>query len=147
MHNLPQQHARSVLEELLSRPERLVAAGATLGPDRGDRCWTKLSEDERHDAWLIAWGRNSGLAAHDHGLSHATVYVLTGSLIERHRTGSDHSPWTVRLLRAGSSIAVPGGRVHEVHNPYRDTALSVHVYSPPLRVMNTHATDLAAVGA
>jgi hypothetical protein len=32
---------------------------------------------------------------------------------------------------------VPVGRVHEVHNTDRDVALSLHVYSPPLKVVNT----------
>ncbi len=134
------QHARDVLRALLADPHDLFAAASRLTPPRADRQWTKVSEDDCHDAWLIAWGQESFLAAHDHGQSHAAVHVLRGSLTEWYRNRPDATTWNVRSIHAGGSITVPPARIHEVHNPSRDTALSLHVYSPPLRVMNSHAT-------
>ena len=129
--------ARAALHRLLAQRTDLLPVASRLVPSPVSRCWFKISEDETHNAWLIAWAPESALAAHDHGDSCAAVHVLRGGLIEWYRDRHDVAAWNVRELNAGTTILVPPARVHEVHNATRQRALSVHVYSPPLAVMNS----------
>ena len=60
--------------------------------------------------------------------------MLRGALVERFRdrADADDVPLDARKLRTAGTFVVPPTRVHEVRNPFRADALSVHVYSPPL---------------
>jgi mannose-6-phosphate isomerase-like protein (cupin superfamily) len=138
MHHRTHDNATAALHRLLAVRHNLFSAAAPLTATRAERRWLKIDADMSYDAWLIAWGAESELAAHDHGNSHAVVHVLRGSLIEWYRDPSDRATWNVRQVFAGRSIAVPAARVHEVHNPNPLPALSLHVYSPPLKVMNPY---------
>ena len=104
-----------------------------LSAPPGDRRWRRLAATPQYDAWLIAWGAGSGLELHDHGGSSGAFSVISGGLIERGRDLDAAGPFVTRRLRARDSIVVPPTRVHAVTNPYAAPALSVHVYSPPLR--------------
>jgi mannose-6-phosphate isomerase-like protein (cupin superfamily) len=129
---------RDALRSLLDDPSRLAVAVRGLIPACAARAWKQIASGEHLDAWLIAWGADSEVAAHDHGGSDAAVHVLRGRLVEWYRDPRDRPTWNVRELSAGSSITVPATRVHEVHHPGSGVALSVHVYAPPLRAMNAH---------
>jgi hypothetical protein len=98
------------------------------------RRWRRIADTPEYDAWLIAWGASSGIDLHDHGDSTGAIHVLHGALVERSRdrANGDDVPLDARKLRAGATFVVPATRVHEVRNPFRVDALSVHVYSPPL---------------
>jgi hypothetical protein len=100
------------------------------------RRWRRIAETPEYDAWLIAWGASSGIDLHDHGDSTGAIHVLRGALVERFRGRDDGAGVSLdgRKLRAGATFVVPATRVHEVRNPFRLDALSVHVYSPPLGV-------------
>ena len=98
----------------------------------------QLDATEEFDAWLIAWGIDSTLGAHDHGRSNAAVHVLQGCLVEWYRDQWDHTSWNVREVTAGHTVTVPRARIHEVHQSGPEPAMSVHVYSPPLVAMGRH---------
>lgn len=99
------------------------------------RSYTRLVHTNHHDAWLIAWSPSSSLELHDHGGSQGAVAVLAGKLVETYTDRRWCHPVRTRLVTAQSTIAVPSTVVHEVSNPGPEEALSVHVYSPPLRSM------------
>ena len=100
----------------------------------GQRRWRRVAETPEYDAWLIAWGARSGIDLHHHGDSTGAIHVVRGALVERFRDRADGDdvPLDARKLRCGGTFVVPETRVHEVRNPFRTDALSVHVYSPPL---------------
>ena len=99
------------------------------------RRWRRIAETPEYDAWLIVRGASSGIDLHDHGDSTGAIHVLhDGALVERSRDRAEREdvPLDAWKLRARGTFLVPATRVHEVRNPFRVDALSVHVYSPPL---------------
>lgn len=93
-----------------------------------------VHESESCNVWLIEWPPGTGLDWHDHGNSHARITVIEGILTnyfrptewEPDKSGSEY-------LRMGN-FSVPRGVEHKVVNREDDTAVSIHVYSPPLIV-------------
>jgi Cysteine dioxygenase type I len=121
--------------ELLARGyAALTADDHSLPVAPGQRRWRCVAATPEYDAWLIAWGSSSGIELHDHGDSTGAIHVVRGALVERFRdrVDSDDHPLDARKLSAHGTVFVPATRVHEVRNPFRVDALSVHVYSPPL---------------
>jgi quercetin dioxygenase-like cupin family protein len=105
-------------------------------PPGDERRWVQLVATEEYDVWLIAWPSGASLGMHDHGGSSAAVQVVAGQLEERHL---DHAaPGVVRdrTLGAGDAISFGPTHVHALRNDADAEALSVHVYSPPLRHMS-----------
>ena len=125
-------HVAGVLDTLACRPNLGLLAGRVSAP-AGLRTWSRLVCTDEFDAWLIAWGSWSEVAAHDHGDSTGAIRVLRGSLTEVYL---ERDAWQERTVRPGRSILVPPGRVHGVANPAARAAVSLHVYSPPLQEMN-----------
>jgi predicted metal-dependent enzyme (double-stranded beta helix superfamily) len=101
----------------------------------GLRSWSRVATSDRADAWLIAWGAGSEVAAHDHGGSRGAVRVLRGALSEA-SCDLPSGRWQRRSIGSGHSIEVPTTAVHRVSNFGSAPALSLHVYSPPLATMN-----------
>jgi mannose-6-phosphate isomerase-like protein (cupin superfamily) len=61
---------------------------------------------------------------------------LAGSLVEAYEESWPRARWRRRTIRPGQSIEIPPARVHSVSNPAARSAVSLHVYSPPLQQMN-----------
>jgi predicted metal-dependent enzyme (double-stranded beta helix superfamily) len=131
-------HLSELLDSRLGSADLGALAAGLAAPD-GERSWNRIMCTDDADAWLIAWGTASEVAAHDHGGSHGAIRVLLGTLVEEYRksgTASSRRQWRRRTIRPGQSIEIPPARVHRVSNPGSRPALSVHVYSPPLEQMN-----------
>jgi len=115
-----------------------------------------LLDPELHDdlagaqVWLLSWLPSQGTPLHDHAASAGAFAVVRGTLTER-------------VVSAGSSgvrestTGLTGGRlrhfgphyVHQVTNQHAEPAVSVHVYTPGLRLMNTYRVadgDLVRTG-
>lgn len=108
-------------------------------PEGGDRWWTRLHADDRHDLWLLSWLPGLSTELHDHGDSAAAFAVVRGALAEV-RVGTDGRPR--RYLRtAGSATSLGAGAVHDVTGAGDGPAVSIHAYSPPLRRMTYYAYD------
>ncbi|MCU1367076.1 MAG: cupin domain protein [Ilumatobacteraceae bacterium] len=95
------------------------------------RRWTCLIEAEQYEALIIAWPAGTGLRMHDHDGSSASLHVVAGQLRERY-IGLDGHVQT-RWLQAGDTVSLPHDHNHEVINVDGVEAVSIHVYSPPLR--------------
>jgi predicted metal-dependent enzyme (double-stranded beta helix superfamily) len=106
--------------------------GFALDDDRG---YALLLRTDAYEAWLIAWAPGGSLDLHDHGGSTGEVVVVEGELLERYTDRRCGHPLRTHRLRAGQALAIGPTRVHGVWNPGPTTALSVHVYSPPLSTM------------
>ncbi|SEG91187.1 Cysteine dioxygenase type I [Thermomonospora echinospora] len=102
-----------------------------------ERWYERLHRDDDVEIWLISWmpGQSTGL--HDHGDSRGAFAVALGSLDEYDLTAR-------RTLATGQSREFGTGYIHEVINASDAPAVSVHVYSPPLTVMNRY--DLTGSG-
>ena len=87
-----------------------------------------------YDVWLISWPPGTGLGHHDHGRATSVLQVVSGSLVEI-QADPGSGPGKTRLLRprCASTLAPPG--FHELWNPDRVEATSVHVYCPPLEAV------------
>jgi predicted metal-dependent enzyme (double-stranded beta helix superfamily) len=112
-----------------------VAAGdswaAHARVDESRRHHVRLLGNDLYEAWLLGWAPGQHVGMHDHGDAVGAFHVLTGELREvlpeRRRSIVD--------LRAGSTGVVSRGQLHDVGNVSCRSALSIHVYSPPLTTM------------
>jgi len=121
---------------IAARPEEWVqeARFRTEG-----RWYERLRQDENHEVWLIGWLPGHATGFHDHGDSRGAFAVAFGSLEEHHvALGGPESRAVARPVDAGGSRSFGSGYIHDVRNTSSAPALSVHVYSPPLSIMNTY---------
>jgi hypothetical protein len=93
--------------------------------------------------WLLSWLPGQGTLLHDHGASAGAFAVARGTLTERvvaARRGRRPHETTTDL--AGGRVRFFGPHhVHQVTNLGAEPAVSVHVYAPALRLMNTYRVD------
>jgi Cysteine dioxygenase type I len=97
------------------------------------RRYARLLGTALYDAWLIEWLPSSGLQLHDHGGSRGVVVVAAGHLVETYTDLRRRHPLRTQIVNGGQSLTMPPTRVHELSNPGPADALSINVYSPPLR--------------
>jgi hypothetical protein len=140
-----------------------LAAALSLRPDvwsplveyRGQSRWTHLLDPDRAAAaldpslhpelasaqvWLLSWLPGQGTPLHDHGASAGAFAVAGGTLTERvvaqPRSGPPQQ--STADLSAGRVRHFGPHYVHQVVNTASGPAVSIHVYTPPLRLMNTY---------
>ena len=91
--------------------------------------------------WLLSWLPDQGTALHDHGRSAGAFAVVHGTLTERIVAGGPDPAvrQSTADLAAGRIRHFGPHYVHQVTNTAHEPAVSVHVYSPRLIVMNTYA--------
>jgi predicted metal-dependent enzyme (double-stranded beta helix superfamily) len=121
----------SIAEELAS-----AVAGTDLNIPTGEqRDFVRLHVTHSYEAWLIAWRPDSALGMHDHGGSTGAIAIVSGTLAEAYLDRGQPGLARRRRLHEGAIVRVPANRIHGVRNPGPGSALSVHVYSPPLAAM------------
>jgi len=90
--------------------------------------------------WLLTWLPGQGTPLHDHGDSAGAFAVGRGRLTERVVA----APRGRRVRESTDELAAGRLRyfgphyVHQVTNQAAEPAVSVHVYAPALRLMNTY---------
>jgi hypothetical protein len=105
------------------------------------RRYIRLFRTETVEAWIIAWASSAYVGLHDHGDSRGAYQVVTGRLREVSTDLIGRGPLTTLRLRPGMRRSLTPRHVHDLWNPSRQPALSVHVYSPPLRTMNFYSDE------
>lgn len=111
---------------------------------RADTRWYRMIErTEHHEVWLLSWLPGQGTDLHDHGPACGAFAVAAGTLTERViKVPPDRAPVEVtRTLEVGRSRAFGPHYVHQVTNTGTSPAVSVHVYTPSLRVMNRYRLE------
>ena len=105
------------------------------------RRYLRLFRTETVEAWIIAWASSAYVGLHDHGDSRGAYQVVTGQLREVSTDLIGRGPLTTLRLRPGMQRSLAPRHVHDLWNPSSEPALSVHVYSPPLRTMNFYCDE------
>ena len=102
----------------------------------------RLFRNEHWEGLLLCWLPGHATAVHDHGGSVGLSFVLSGTLSEQRWSSSGLS---LPLAPVGSSQVTRGDAavelvdtIHRVSNDSAEPAVSLHVYSPPLRVLGAH---------
>jgi predicted metal-dependent enzyme (double-stranded beta helix superfamily) len=111
---------------------------------RSDTRWYRLLErTKNHEVWLLSWLPGQGTDLHDHGTASGAFAVATGTLTERVVARPPRRP----PVQVTSTLATGGYRafgphyVHQVTNTSTVAAVSVHVYTPALTVMNRYRLE------
>jgi hypothetical protein len=95
----------------------------------------RLRRDNDLEVWLICWDLGQDTLLHDHGGSVGAFAVARGALLEDY--GAKHLPaLRTRRHATGSVVGFGTDYVHNLVNVGLETTVSIHAYSPPLRVMN-----------
>src|SRR3954469_19733695 len=104
-------------------PEQRVFAPLEAGPDAG--------------AWLICWMPGHDTGFHDHDHSSGAVTVVAGQVREE-RIGPD---WQVAgtTYGPGDVFSFSSGGIHRMLHVGDEPAISIHVYSPKLKIMGAYA--------
>lgn len=139
----PDAGRRLSLEELRALVERYageVREGQHVPEFCGERRWhVRIHQDDDVDVWLISWTAEQGTELHDHGGSSGAFTVVAGTLAEYVWSGPKQSH-PGRLVEtehtAAKTVAFGPHYVHDVRNHREEPAVSVHAYSPPLRLMH-----------
>ncbi|MGH3945935.1 MAG: cysteine dioxygenase [Pseudonocardiaceae bacterium] len=111
---------------------------------RTDTRWYRLLEStEQHQVWLLSWLPGQGTDLHDHGPASGAFALGAGTLTERVvATKPGRSPVEVtRALAVGHCRVFGPHYVHQVTNTGTVPAVSVHVYTPGLTVMNRYRME------
>ncbi|MDQ1427116.1 MAG: hypothetical protein QOK39_592 [Acidimicrobiaceae bacterium] len=127
--------SQSALETMAEGLASVVTAEHVPLEPGAPRSYARILATEDYEVWLIAWAAAGMLELHDHGGSSGAVCVVEGELVETFTDLVDRHPLRSVTMAVGSPLPLSAMRVHEVWNPGPRPALSVHVYSPPLRTM------------
>lgn len=81
---------------------------------------------------MIEWPPGTGLDWHHHGASYARITVVEGVLTNQFRpTEWEPNKPATEYLQTGT-ISVPRNTEHKIVNKDDRTAVSIHIYTPPL---------------
>ncbi|KRE93055.1 hypothetical protein ASG89_05960 [Paenibacillus sp. Soil766] len=75
-------------------------------------------------------------AIHNHGLSIGAAYLCLGSLVNStFSLDSEGFPVAQKddFIQSGEYFTAPAEQIHQLSNPFHEPAISIHVYTPPLR--------------
>ncbi|MGH3787763.1 MAG: cysteine dioxygenase [Pseudonocardiaceae bacterium] len=106
---------------------------------RIDTRWYRLLErTEQHEVWLLSWLPGQGTDLHDHGPASGAFAIAAGALTERVVVGKPGRPLVevTHELVVGRCRAFGPHYVHQVTNTGAVPAVSVHIYTPGLAMMN-----------
>lgn len=102
----------------------------------GARTYAQLVCDDHVEAWVICWAHGNDTGFHDHDRSHGAVAVVDGRVREETLTlGGEPS---VREVAAGGVFSFDATDIHRVLHAGDAPAVTLHLYSPPLRRMGAY---------
>jgi predicted metal-dependent enzyme (double-stranded beta helix superfamily) len=112
--------------------------------DPGQRVFVELATgNDDVEAWLICWMPGHDTGFHDHDISSGAVTVLAGEVVED-RLSLDGVPPS-RRVGPGESFTFSPTDIHRVRHAGDGPAVTLHVYSPPLRRMGTYRQEGGAL--
>ena len=92
--------------------------------------------------WVLSWLQGQGTPLHDHGTAAGAFAVVRGELTERVVSSGPAGVHSHQARLGGGRLRHFGAHyVHQVTNEDDEPAVSVHVYTPALREMNTYGIE------
>jgi cysteine dioxygenase len=139
---------KAPLDELTSRVERLEVTYDDFAPfvRFSDQCYTRnlVRAGQHYNVLVLCWKNGQRSPIHDHKGSSCVLRVLRGTMTETLFEFTHHG-----LVKACSSHDSEPGSVagqedddlHQVSNLQDGDAelVTLHIYSPPLKVMGTYS--------
>jgi predicted metal-dependent enzyme (double-stranded beta helix superfamily) len=125
-----------LVADLADRPELWIDL-VTHDPDQ--RRYAQLIDAAHVNGWLICWMDDHDTGFHDHDLSSGAVAVVSGRVREQ-RLVLGGAP-RERVFVAGEAFAFSPADIHRVRHFGAQPAVTLHVYSPPLRRMGAYSAD------
>jgi hypothetical protein len=107
--------------------------------DRAGRWYARLAVTDDHEAWLLTWLPGQATDLHDHGGVAGAFTVLEGQLTESTPTRGPVVDLADRGYGPGATRRFGAQHVHRITNSGSVAAVSVHVYSPVLTLMNRYS--------
>lgn len=100
-----------------------------------ERYCQRLRRDHDLEVWLICWDLGQDTLLHDHGGSVGAFAVAKGALLEDY--GAKQLPaLRTRRHTQGAVVGFGVDYIHNLVNVGLEPTVTIHAYSPPLRVMN-----------
>ncbi|WP_457111661.1 cysteine dioxygenase [Marmoricola sp. URHA0025 HA25] len=124
-----------------------VRTGSYVAEFQTEERWhVRIHTDDDVDVWLISWTTEQGTELHDHGGSSGAFTVVDGVLNEYVWSEVDGRGVLVNNLREERDVVAFGpDYVHDVRNHLESPAVSVHAYSPPIRLMRYYDTAASSL--
>ncbi|WP_307855822.1 cysteine dioxygenase [Kibdelosporangium banguiense] len=129
---LPVRQLRNIVDSTANSPETWLSS---VRYDLYQRHCVRLRREKKFEVWLICWDIGQDTLLHDHGGSVGVFAVAKGSLVEDYGTITQPELRT-RRHTAGTSVGFGADYLHNLVNVGMEPTVSIHAYSPPLRVMN-----------
>jgi predicted metal-dependent enzyme (double-stranded beta helix superfamily) len=120
--------------ELLRRPEEWE--GRVVVDPGGARTYVQLALDDHLEVWLICWSYGNDTGFHDHDRSLGAVGVARGRV--REETLVLGGGPVVREVPEGGVFSFDATDIHRVLHLGDAPAVTLHLYSPPLRTMGAY---------
>ncbi|MEO7920894.1 MAG: cysteine dioxygenase family protein [Thermoanaerobaculia bacterium] len=134
-----------LLKRLLGLQTRWDLVGPYVAFDGDGYVRKRLYRDADWEMLLLCWLPGQKTVVHDHGGSWGASLILSGEIHEwTYRWHGEGQPLESELDR---SVAAPKltvetlDTVHRVENSSFQPAISLHLYSPPLRVLNSYSIE------
>jgi predicted metal-dependent enzyme (double-stranded beta helix superfamily) len=124
---------QAFIGELADRPELWIHL---VKHDPAQRLCEELLSDDHLTAWLICWMNDHDTGFHDHDSSAGAVAIVGGRVLEERLT-IGAAPCS-RAFAAGDSFHFSPADIHRVRHAGSDPAVTLHVYSPPLKRMGAY---------
>jgi quercetin dioxygenase-like cupin family protein len=131
--DLTKDESRAYAAAVAARPELWRPL---VRHDPAERIFTPLERDGHLETWVICWMPGHDTGFHDHDLSSGAVTVVEGEVRE-HRLTVGGEPLS-RVVPTGGSFTFDAPDIHRVTHEGTEPAVTVHVYSPPLRRMGRY---------
>lgn len=129
---LPVRQLRNIVDSMANSPETWLSS---VSFDFYQRHCVRLRRADDHEVWLICWDIGQDTLLHDHGGSSGAFAVAKGALVEDYGAVGKRGLRT-RRHRTGVSVGFGPDYLHNLVNVGMEPTVSIHAYSPPLRVMN-----------
>ena len=107
--------------------------------DTTKRHYEELVSDAHLTAWLICWMDEHDTGFHDHDGSAGAVAVVSGRIREQRLVLG--GPPRDRTFSQGETFHFSPADIHRINHFGIDPAVTLHVYSPPLRRMGAYFVD------
>lgn len=131
--DLAEPELRTLADAIAERPELWQHH---LNHDPEQRTYTRILHNDNVEAYVICWLEGHDTGYHDHDVSAGALAVVQGQIREdRLRIGG--SPLT-KVLAGGQATTFDAAAIHRVRHAGHGPAVTIHVYSPPIRQMGQY---------